>query len=185
MVNDRILGPILLNNPVRRLIEPKEKVIKRIKPYIKTGMKVLDLGSGPGYYTAELLKLVGHQGQVVAIDPSESSIRELKKLNSDNLIAVKGSATSIQFEDECFDFVFSNLALCCIADYKSALNEIVRVLKNNSYAYVSITRQFFNAKPGISDEEWDQMLERFKVVKSSSGLIQKWTIVQKAIPYSF
>jgi hypothetical protein len=46
---------------------------------------------------------------------------------------------------------------------------------------MSITRQFLNAKPGISDEEWDQMLERFKVVKSSLGLIQKWTIVQKAI----
>ncbi len=182
MAEDRVLGPFLLNNPIRRLIEPRERVIKRIKPYVKRGMKVLDLGSGPGYYTAELLKLVGSEGQVVAIDPSESSITELRKLNSTNLIAIKGSASRIQFEDEYFDFVFSNLALCCIADYKSAVNEIIRVLKQGSYSYMSITRHFFNVKPGVSDKEWNEILKKFKVVKSSSGLTQKWAIVQKAFP---
>ncbi len=179
MASDRVLGPFLLNNPLRRLIEPKRSVIKRILPFIKKGAKVLDLGSGPGYYTEELLKIVGPEGVVVAIDPSESSINEVKKLKHQNLIAMVGSATSIQFTDEYFDFVYANLLLCCVADYKSVLKEIIRVLKKGGYAYLSVTRQFFDSEPGIDDEKWKEVLSRFMVIAADSSIIQRWAIVQK------
>mgnify|MGYP001772782707 CR=1 FL=1 len=179
MAADRVIGPFVLANPVRRLIEPKGKVISRVRPFVQRGMRVLDLGSGPGYYTGELLDLVGPDGLVVAIDPSQSSIDRIKKLDRQNLKAIVGTAYSIPFEDGYFDFIFANLLLCCVADYRAALKEIMRVLRNGGIAYLSVTKQFFDAEPGIDDEKWKEVLGRFRVIKEDSSLTQRWAIVQK------
>ena len=56
----------------------------------KSGDTILDLGSGPGYCTVELAKIVGYAGKVVGVDRSESFIdhliqqRDKKKLNISN-----------------------------------------------------------------------------------------------------
>ncbi|MCL4343480.1 MAG: class I SAM-dependent methyltransferase [Thaumarchaeota archaeon] len=179
MVEDRVLGPTLLKNPVRKLVEPRNRVLKRIKKYIGDGMSVLDAGSGPGYYTEELLKAVGMSGTVAAVDPNPKSISELKKLNYGNLTAVVGSATDLKFEDNSFDFVFSNLLLCCVYNYKKALEEMIRVLKPNATSYISVSRSFINVKPGINADEWKEILSKFKVLETGEGITDRWAVVQK------
>ncbi|MEM3632559.1 MAG: class I SAM-dependent methyltransferase [Conexivisphaerales archaeon] len=178
MVEDRVLGPTLLKNPIRKLIEPKNRVLKRISNYIKNGMSVLDLGSGPGYYTQDLLKMVGESGKVVAVDPNQKSISELKKLNYNNLMAVVGSATDLKFEDNSFDFIFSNLLLCCVYNYKKALDEMIRVLKPNAISYISVSRSFINIKPSINVNEWNEVLLKFKVLEARDGFTDRWAVVQ-------
>ncbi len=179
MAEDRILNPTLLKNPIRRILEPRSRILKRIADYIKEGMTVIDVGSGPGYYTEELLKIVGPHGTVIAIDPSQKSINQLKKLDYSNLIAIKGSATDLEFSNNYFDFVFANLLLCCVVNYKKALSEIIRVLKPDSTAYISVSRSFMNVKPGINSNEWNEILSRFKVLDAGTGLTDRWAIVQK------
>ena len=41
------------------------------------GQKILDLGSGPGYCSLELAKLVGDNGKIIAVDKSKLFINHL------------------------------------------------------------------------------------------------------------
>lgn len=176
---DRVIGPALLGNPIRRIVEPRGRVIKRIRGYVREGMRVLDVGSGPGYYTGELVKLVGPEGLVAAVDLHPGSIERLKRMGYGNLVAVTGSATDLKFEDSYFDFVFSNLVLCCVYDYRRALSEMIRVMKPGAHAYVSVSRSPANVRPGITSGEWMEILGNFSVVTSGEGLMERWAVVRR------
>ncbi|HXN47774.1 MAG TPA: FkbM family methyltransferase, partial [Bryobacteraceae bacterium] len=47
----------------------EEWVVRRLKDYVKPGMRVLDLGANMGFYTLLLCDLVGPQGHVTAFEP--------------------------------------------------------------------------------------------------------------------
>lgn len=48
-----------------------------MKPYVKEGMRVLDVGCGMGFFSLPLAKLVGDKGRVVCIDLQEKMIQGL------------------------------------------------------------------------------------------------------------
>jgi ubiquinone/menaquinone biosynthesis C-methylase UbiE len=54
-----------LINPVRRLTQDPERTMR---PFVKRGDTVADIGCGPGYFTAALARLVGESGRVLAVD---------------------------------------------------------------------------------------------------------------------
>jgi ubiquinone/menaquinone biosynthesis C-methylase UbiE len=54
-----------LDNVFRKMVHKPKKILE---PYVREGMSVLDLGCGPGYFTAELARLVGESGSVIAAD---------------------------------------------------------------------------------------------------------------------
>jgi len=76
-----------LDNFLRRLVHKPEKILK---PYIKEGMTVLDLGCGPGYFTAEMARLVGESGKVIAADLQQGMldimIRKITGLGLENRV---------------------------------------------------------------------------------------------------
>jgi ubiquinone/menaquinone biosynthesis C-methylase UbiE len=53
------------DNVFRRLLQNPERILK---PFIKPGWTVLDVGPGLGYFTIPLAKLVGDRGKVIAAD---------------------------------------------------------------------------------------------------------------------
>jgi len=56
---------ILLDNWIRRLIQNPGKILGA---YINSGNIAIDMGCGPGFFTIEMARLVGANGQVVAVD---------------------------------------------------------------------------------------------------------------------
>ncbi len=63
-----------LDNIFRRIVHKPRKILE---PYVKKGMTVLDLGCGPGYFTAELARLVGEEGKVIAADLQQKMLNKM------------------------------------------------------------------------------------------------------------
>ena len=55
----------MLESPLRRALHKPEKLLAGL---VETGMTVLDIGCGPGYFTLGMARLVGPQGRVIAAD---------------------------------------------------------------------------------------------------------------------
>ncbi len=64
-----------LDNKIRRLFQNPYRILK---PYILPGMKVFELGCGPGYFTPVIAELAGESGRVVAADLQDDMLNILK-----------------------------------------------------------------------------------------------------------
>ena len=64
-----------LDNKIRRWLQNPQKILS---PYVKGGMKVLDVGCGPGFFSVELAKMVGTSGKVYAVDLQEGMLQKLR-----------------------------------------------------------------------------------------------------------
>jgi ubiquinone/menaquinone biosynthesis C-methylase UbiE len=65
-----------LDNFIRRLVHKPEIILK---PFIKEGMVVLDMGCGPGYFTKDIARLVGDGGKVIAADIQQGMLDKMIK----------------------------------------------------------------------------------------------------------
>jgi len=65
-----------LASPIRKWGQDPERILS---PYLKEGMVALDIGSGMGFFTLPMAKLVGSGGHVIAVDLQEKMIRSLKR----------------------------------------------------------------------------------------------------------
>jgi len=65
----------MLDSFFRRIIQNPEKIIK---PYVKEGMIVMDLGCGPGFFTIEMAKIVQNTGKVFAVDVQKGMLELVK-----------------------------------------------------------------------------------------------------------
>jgi SAM-dependent methyltransferase len=64
---------ILFENPRREAWERSSELLRLLN--IRPGMKIADVGSGPGYFTFKFARLVGPDGHVYAIDMVEQHLR--------------------------------------------------------------------------------------------------------------
>ena len=71
---------ILFNNPKRDSWEQSPKIMERLP--LKAGDRVVDIGSGPGFYTFKFAERVGSTGQVLAFDTKDSHVEYLNGLAS-------------------------------------------------------------------------------------------------------
>jgi ubiquinone/menaquinone biosynthesis C-methylase UbiE len=123
----------LLVSPLRKLYYNPENVLK---PYIREGMTVLEVGSGMGFFTLPLARLVGDSGRVVCVDLQEKMIRAVKKRATRagliNRIELRVSTPiSLCIDDlvEKVDFALVFAVVHEVPDAKQFLLEIQRSLR--------------------------------------------------------
>jgi SAM-dependent methyltransferase len=108
---------------------------------IKTGMSVLDIGSGSGTDLIRAASLVGPNGRVFGIDLTEEMISKgranLKEAQVKNGEIREGNAESLPFPDDSIDVVTSNGVINLVLDKKTAFQEIFRVLKPGGNIQIS------------------------------------------------
>jgi SAM-dependent methyltransferase len=109
-------------------------------PHLRPGMRLLDVGSGPGSITLDLAALVA-PGEVVGVDVQEREVEAARALASersiDNARFEVGDAYALPFPDASFDAVFSHATLLHLGDPARALREMRRVLRPGGVAGVA------------------------------------------------
>ena len=105
---------------------------RNVRNHASSGMKVLEVGCGPGSFAEDLVGL-----DVTCLDPS-SEMLKVAKVRVDGARKSRGEepakyveaiAESIPLEDNTFDMVFCLFSFRDFQDKKKGLSEIYRVLK--------------------------------------------------------
>jgi ubiquinone/menaquinone biosynthesis C-methylase UbiE len=66
----------LLISPLRTLMQNPKKILSQ---YVTSGMKVLDIGCGMGFFSLPIARIIGPHGRVICLDIQEKMISSLKK----------------------------------------------------------------------------------------------------------
>ena len=76
----------MLDNRFRKLFQNPRKILK---PFIKEGMVVLDLGCGPGFFSIEIARLLNKSGTVICADLQDGMLdvvrEKIKGSDNENL----------------------------------------------------------------------------------------------------
>ena len=101
-------------------------------PFLEPGMRLLDVGCGPGTVTLDLAARVA-PGETVAVDRDAGVLTEARSLlDSREISGVEfrtGDVYALAFEDESFDVVHAHQLLRHLTDPVAALAEMRRVLR--------------------------------------------------------
>lgn len=101
-------------------------------PYLREGLEILDVGSGPGTISIDLARRV-RPGRVVGIDASDDVVAQAAGLAEsdgvDNVSFAVGDAYALDFDDDSFDVVHAHQVLQHLARPVDALREFRRVLR--------------------------------------------------------
>ena len=117
-------------NTVPDTIGRRQAILRALN--LKTGERVLDIGSGPGHQAVEMSPMVGLSGKVDGIDVSDSMLQIARARCKDisNVEFHEGDAVNLSFEDGTFDAVISSMVFEYLPDVPGALKEVFRVLKS-------------------------------------------------------
>lgn len=99
---------------------------------LKDKMSILELGSGPGFITRQLLELVP-QSEITCLEIQSALINQaeqyLQPPVKDRFHFVEGSVMNMQLPDNSFDFAYARLLFQHLPDPIGAAKETWRVLK--------------------------------------------------------
>jgi SAM-dependent methyltransferase len=101
-------------------------------PRLSPGMRLLDVGCGPGTTTADLAARLGH-GQVTAIDAAAPIVAqaaaEAARAGAGNVTFEVGDVYALPFPDAAFDVVHAHQVLQHLTDPVAALRHMRRVCR--------------------------------------------------------
>jgi SAM-dependent methyltransferase len=96
---------------------------------VEAGQRVVDVGSGPGALTRELVDRLGASA-VAAIDPAEQFVAALRD-RYPGVDARVGPAEDLPFADGTFDAALAQLVVHFMADPLQGLREMARVTRDD------------------------------------------------------
>ncbi len=109
---------------------------------LRTGFRVLDLGSGTGYPALLAAQTVGPGGSILGIDLAEQMLdaarRKAASLKLSNISFQTGDVTTLPFESASFDAVISRFCLMFLPEIPKASAEIARVLKPGGWLAAAV-----------------------------------------------
>jgi ubiquinone/menaquinone biosynthesis C-methylase UbiE len=149
------MGYFLLN-PLRYLTEPP---VKLLAPHVLEGMKVLEVGSGSGFFSLPLARLVGKDGKVYCLDlqPRMISIlqRRAKRAGlNDRVVTIVCNEDSLALGNlkQEFDFVLAYYVVHEIPDKARLFAEIQAATKPNARLLLA------EPKHVVKNEEFEETL---------------------------
>ena len=119
-----------LDYKLRKVVQNPRTILK---PYIRPGMMILDLGCGPGFFTIEIAKILNDSGKVIAADLQQGMLDKIRKKISGTLIEDKiklhkCEADTIGLKSKV-DLILAFYVVHEIKDHDRLFEEIKAILK--------------------------------------------------------
>ena len=146
-----------LDNSIRRWVQNPQKILK---PFIKEGMKVLDVGCGPGFFSVEMAKMLNGTGKVIAADLQNGMLDMIRKKIEGTTLAQ--SIELHQSDVECIgvaekvDFILAFWMVHEVKTQKKFLAELAAILKPNGLMFI------IEPKLHVSKKAFTVMLDTLK-----------------------
>ena len=122
-----------------------ESNVPGLIPYLRAGLRVLDVGCGSGNITIDVARAVA-PGEVVGVDVMEDRIDRAIRLASNRVVKnvsfKLSDAHTLRFPDNTFDIVYSHTVLHSLIDPIRALSEQRRVAKPGGWVIASGVRDW-------------------------------------------
>ncbi len=168
-----------LDSKIRRLIQNPYKILA---PYLKPGMKMLEPGPGPGYFTIPAAQIVGPEGLVIAADLQEGMLDIIrKKITGTTLEPVirlhKCESDKIGVETEV-DFVFLFYVVHELPDAGKLFNELSVVVKPGGKVFIAeppfhVSKTDFRNNLDISAKAGFSLLGKPRLFPNITALLEK------------
>jgi ubiquinone/menaquinone biosynthesis C-methylase UbiE len=143
-----------LDSKVRRWLQNPNDILA---PFVKEGMKVLDVGCGPGFFSIELAKLVGATGRVISADLQEGMLQELRRKIKGTILEPRITTVQCQRDkvnvSEDVDFILAFYMVHEVPDKASLFQQLRSVLKKNG-RFLLVEPKLFH----VSSEEFQSTL---------------------------
>lgn len=148
-----------LDNAVRRFLQNPQKILK---PYIRTGMTVLDMGCGPGFFTIEIAKMLNHSGKVIAADLQEGMLEKVRQKISgteleQSIVLHKCQSETIGIKEKV-DFVLAFYMVHEVPNQDKLFLELKSILKPNGKIFI-VEPNFH-----VTKKSFETMLKRAKSI---------------------
>lgn len=146
-----------LDNKIRRWLQNPVKILK---PYIKEGMTVIDVGCGPGFFTLPLAELVGENGKVIAADLQDGMLRtvhqKIKGTELEKRIKLHKCDQDKIGITEKVDFIFAFYMVHEVPGKENFLRELKSLIKEDGMIFI------IEPKFHVSKKAFGEMLEKIK-----------------------
>jgi demethylmenaquinone methyltransferase/2-methoxy-6-polyprenyl-1,4-benzoquinol methylase len=153
---------------------------------LRRGMKVLDVAMGTAAVGRGAAKIVGSEGLVVGVDPSQGMLAEAAKVFRGP--RVRGYGQALPIRSEHFDFVTMGIALRHVSDLRAAFGEYFRVLKPGGRVWIlegHVPKSPLGMK--VTRFVWQKLIPGMTLVATGSREAKElmdyyWDTVDQAVP---
>lgn len=153
--------------------------VKMLTSHITPGMKVLEIGCGTGYFTAELLI---KQAKIIAIDISMDLLEVAKKnVGNCNVVFLIQNAYNLGFKDNKFDTIVGSSVLHHL-EIDKALKEFYRVLKSGGSIFLTEPNMM---NPQIAIQKNVSFVKKLMGDSPNETAFFRWKLKKKLMKYGF
>jgi len=153
---------------------------------LRRGMKVLDVAMGTAAVGRGAAKIVGPEGLVVGVDPSQGMLAEAAKVFRGP--RVRGYGQALPIKSEHFDFVTMGIALRHVSDLRAAFGEYFRVLKPGGRVWIlegHVPRSALGRR--VTRFVWAKLIPGMTLIATRSREAKElmdyyWDTVDQAVP---
>jgi ubiquinone/menaquinone biosynthesis C-methylase UbiE len=158
----------LLISPLRTLFQNPDKLLK---PYIASGMKVLDIGCGMGFFSLPIARMIGANGKVICVDIQEKMIKSLKKRAKNNSLVLDDL-------NEEIDFALAFAVVHEVPNVTQFFDETNRTLKPTGRLLIvepkgHVSEKDFNRTISVAQQNGFKIIDNPSIPRSRTILLKK------------
>jgi ubiquinone/menaquinone biosynthesis C-methylase UbiE len=168
-----------LDISIRKLFQNPRKILK---PFVKEGMTAADIGCGPGFFTIEMAKIVGHYGTVTAVDLQEGMLKIVRRKTENTNLRNTVEFHNCQADNiglaKTFDFILVFYMLHEVPDQKAFLTELNTIIKPAGKILI-VEPKFHVRKSDFANSELIMQKAGFNVLAGPDVFFSRSVVLEK------